>query len=194
MNPVAAVLMRMFGRPSGILGRFGGMIMARTNAEFGVWVCDLLEIEPADRLLEVGFGPGVIIRCVSERAREGWAAGVDLSPEMVEQARIRNAPAIREGRVDLRYGSVANLPFHDSSFDKALAVNSMQVWPDASAGLLEMRRVLKPGGRIALGFTRHSGQEPAGLDDTLGAANFADARLARTNHGFCLLATKPRDA
>jgi ubiquinone/menaquinone biosynthesis C-methylase UbiE len=192
MNPVAALLMRMFGRPSGILGRFGGMIMARTNADFGVWVCDLLEIEPADRVLEVGFGPGVIIRCASERAHEGWVAGIDLSREMVEQARIRNAPAIREGRVDLRYGSVASLPFHDGGFDKALAINSMQVWPDASAGLLEMRRVMKPGGRIALGFTRHSGQESAGLEDALGAVNFADTRLVRIGDGFCLLATKPR--
>lgn len=87
----------------------------------------------SDHPMRIGAGP------------DGWVAGIDLSREMVEQACIRNAPAIREGRVDLRYGSVASLPFRDGGFDKALAINSMQLWPDASAGLLEMRRVLKPG-------------------------------------------------
>ena len=62
---------------------------------------------------------------------------------MVEQATARNVKAIESGRVDLRHGSVECLPFEDNT-DKALAINSMQVWPDAVAGLQEMRRVLKP--------------------------------------------------
>jgi ubiquinone/menaquinone biosynthesis C-methylase UbiE len=64
---------------------------------------------------------------------------------MVSQARARNATAIRDGRVDLRRGSVESLPFADDAFDKALAINSMQVWPDAVAGLRAIRRVMKPG-------------------------------------------------
>jgi ubiquinone/menaquinone biosynthesis C-methylase UbiE len=43
------------------------------------------------------------------------------------------------------------LLFEDDTFDKALAINSMQVWADAMAGLREIRRVLKSGGRVALG-------------------------------------------
>jgi ubiquinone/menaquinone biosynthesis C-methylase UbiE len=38
---------------------------------------------------------------------------------------------IERGRVDLRHGSVESLPFEDNTFDKTLAINSMQVWPDA---------------------------------------------------------------
>jgi ubiquinone/menaquinone biosynthesis C-methylase UbiE len=78
---------------------------------------------------------------------------------MVEQARARNATGIQSGRIDLRHGSVESLPFDDNSFDRALAINSMQVWPDAAAGLREIRRVLKPGGRIALGFTQSPSRE-----------------------------------
>jgi ubiquinone/menaquinone biosynthesis C-methylase UbiE len=94
--------------------------MARMNADCGAWVSDLLEVGPNDRVLEVGFGPGVIIQRLAELAAAGHVAGVDQSREMVEQARARNATAIRDGRVDLRHGSVENLPFDDDSFDKAL--------------------------------------------------------------------------
>jgi ubiquinone/menaquinone biosynthesis C-methylase UbiE len=84
---------------------------------------------------------------------------------MVEQAQARNAVAVESGHVDLRQGSVGNLPFDNNCFDKAVAINSMQVWPDALAGLREMLRVTKPGGRIALGFTPYLGQPNRGLKE-----------------------------
>ena len=67
----------------------------------------------------------------------------------------------------------------------------MQVWPDAVAGLQEMRRALKPGGRIALGFTPYSGQPKTGLTETLLAADFPDAQIFESDQGFCAMATKP---
>jgi ubiquinone/menaquinone biosynthesis C-methylase UbiE len=99
----------------------------------------------------------VIIQRLWKLALAGHVAGIDPSQEMVAQARARNAAAIESGRVDLRHGSVESLPFDDNTFDKALGVNSMQVWPDPSAGLREMRRVMKPGAKIALGLTPYSG-------------------------------------
>lgn len=186
-----AFLMRAFGRPRGILGRLGGMVMARMNADFGVWVAGLLEIGSNDRVLEVGFGPGVVIERLARLALSGHIAGVDPSTEMVAQARARNSRAIHEGHVDLRLGSVESLPFDKESFDKTLAINSMQVWPRALAGLQEIRRVMKPGGRIALGFTRHSGQANEGITEVLVAAGFGDAHTVETEKGFCVLAIKP---
>src|SRR5262249_27344166 len=118
MNVAETIFMRMFGRPHGGLGRLGGHIMARMNAKFGAWVIDLLHIAPNDKVLEVGFGPGVAIDRLSNLAAAGRVVGVDPSPEMVEQARARNVTAIRSGRVELQCGSVENLPFGDDSFDK----------------------------------------------------------------------------
>ena len=74
-----------------------------------------------------------------------------------------------------RHGSAARLPFAADTFDKAPAINSMQVWPDAGAGLREMRRVMKPGGRVALAFTPYSGQKKAGVAEALTAAGFSPA-------------------
>jgi ubiquinone/menaquinone biosynthesis C-methylase UbiE len=191
MSVLRNVLMRMFGRPQGIAGRLGGIIMARTNADCGAWIADLIELGPNDSVLEVGFGPGVVIQRLSALASAGQVVGIDPSREMVEQARTRNATAIQSGRVGLQHASVQSLPFDDHSFDKALAINSMQVWPDAVAGLTEMRRVMKPGGRIALGFTPYSGQPNKGLTETLMAAGFSKPHVVESDKGFCALATKP---
>jgi ubiquinone/menaquinone biosynthesis C-methylase UbiE len=191
MSVTRSILMNMFGRPRGVMGRLGGIIMASTNKACGKWVTDLLEVGPYDSVLEVGFGPGVIIQHLSKLASAGHVAGIDPSQAMVEQARARNAVAIKGGRVDLRRGSVESLPFNDASFDRALAINSMQVWPDPIAGLRELRRVLKPGGRVAVGFTRHSGQQNQGLTQTLSAAGFAKATMAERDSWFCALGLKP---
>lgn len=190
MTVARNLLLRAFGRPQGLLGRFGGIIMARTNADFGMWVAGLLEIGPVGHVLEVGFGPGVVIERLSQRLPAAVIAGVDPSSAMVAQARARNAQAIDSGRVDLRQGVVESLPFDDGRFDTAFAVNSMQVWPDAVAGLKEIRRAMKPGGRIALGFTRHSGQPNSGLPEILGEAGFSSPRVVSSETGFCALATK----
>jgi ubiquinone/menaquinone biosynthesis C-methylase UbiE len=191
MNVGASILMRTFGRPRGILGRLGGIIMARTNQQCAGWVIDLLDIQPNDRVLEVGFGPGVGIQLLARSASAGYVAGVDYSEEMVDQATARNVKVIESGRVDLRLGSVESLPFEDNTFDKTLAINSMQVWPDTVAGLREMRRVIRSGGRIALAFTPYSGQPKSGLPEKLTAAAFTAAHIVETDLGFCALAIKP---
>jgi ubiquinone/menaquinone biosynthesis C-methylase UbiE len=179
MNYVRKLLMRMFGRPRGVLGRLGGVIMARMNRDAAEQVIEMLDVRPNDKVLEVGFGPGVAIQLLLDRVPAGSVAGVDQSQEMVRQAATRNADALRSRKVDLRYGSVERLPFADETFDKALAINSMQAWPDPRAGLQEIRRVLKRGGMVALGFTVNSGQPKEGVAESLAAGV------------FCAIATKP---
>lgn len=187
-----SIFLRMFGRPTGVLGRLGGIIMARSNFECAIWVIDLLDVQSNDKVLEVGFGPGMAIELLANKlASGGYIAGVDSSREMVAQATARNAGAIKAGRVDLRRGSVESLPFQDGTFDKALAINSMQVWPDAVAGLREIRRVIKPGGKVALGFTHHSGQPRQGVTETLTSAGFTNAHVVEADKDFCALAIKP---
>jgi ubiquinone/menaquinone biosynthesis C-methylase UbiE len=186
------ILMRMFGRPQGLAGRLGGRILAHANRRFAEEIVAFLDVEPSHIILEIGFGPGVAIALLARKAPAGRVAGIDVSTEMVEQARARNAAAIRAGAVDLRYGTVERLPFEDAAFDLALAINSMQVWPDRDAGLREIRRVLRPGGRVALAFTPRSGHPRAGVAEVLEAAGFEDARVAELRDGFCALTRKPR--
>jgi ubiquinone/menaquinone biosynthesis C-methylase UbiE len=191
MSFVRSLAMRMFGRPRGMLGRLGGHLMARMNADFGGWVASQLAIGDRERVLEIGFGSGVVIEKLTGVAPDGHVAGVDPSIEMVAQARARNARAVRSGLVELHYGSAASLPFADASFDKALAINSMQVWPDAVAGLREIGRAMNPGGWVALGFTRHSGQRRDGVTEPLLQAGFTEVHIVDKGQDFCALAKKP---
>ena len=132
--------------------------MAYTNRKRNRWVISLLDIKRSDRVLEIGFGPGLAIELISKIALDGFVAGIDHSEVMVRQASKRNAEAIREGRVDLRLGSVSNLPQFDEPFDKIISVNSIQFWDDPVESLKGLWNMLKPGGLIAIALQpRHPG-------------------------------------
>lgn len=191
MNFIKAICMRAFSRPRGILGRLGGMIMAWSNRRMAVRAVKLLDVQPSDRVLEIGFGPGVGIQLVANSTPAQLVTGVDPSGEMIEQAEARNATHIEAGRVALGRGSVEQLSFETAVFDKALAIRSMQLWPDAAEGLREIHRVLKPGARIVLGFTNRSGQTRDGLMELLPTAGFADPQIVGAHKEFFALATKP---
>ncbi|HTI82051.1 MAG TPA: class I SAM-dependent methyltransferase [Acetobacteraceae bacterium] len=188
MGPGRGILMRMFGHPTGLAGRLGGMVLARANYRTAVWTIGLLDIHSSDEVLEIGFGPGVAIRLLAGAARH--VAGADPSPEMMRQAARRNAAAISAGHVELHQVSAEFMPFADQTFDKALAINSMQLWPDAAAGLREVRRTLRPGGRLALTFTTDSRRGREGLRELLEDAGFADQQFAETEKAFCVTAAR----
>jgi ubiquinone/menaquinone biosynthesis C-methylase UbiE len=141
---------QQFGRPTGVMGWLVGQLMAIKNRERSEWLIPLLEVRANDRVLELGFGPGVDVRRVGAAAPGVHVAGVDHSEAMLRQARKRNAAAIRAGRVDLRLGPVCPLPYADASFDRAFSVNSVQFWPDRDATFGELWRVLTAGGLLAI--------------------------------------------
>src|ERR1700729_2361663 len=111
--------------PRGAAGRVTAWEMAHrpSNRQRSAWVVSLLDVGPADRVLEIGFGPGVAIAELA-RAGAGHVYGVDHSGVMLRQASKRNAAAIRAGRVTLVNASVDQLPpALDGPFDAILAVN-----------------------------------------------------------------------
>src|SRR5260370_9173990 len=139
-------------RRRGLGGRLAGWVMAHrsSNRTRNAWVISLLDVARTDRVLEIGFGPGIAIRESAARATDGLVCGVDHSEVMLRQARRRNADAIRAGRVDLRLATAERLPSFDPQFDKVLPVNSMAFWPDPAGGLPSIQALLAPGGRIAI--------------------------------------------
>lgn len=142
-------LIGQFGNPRGVVGGLAGRVMAHrpSNRRRSEWAVALLDVQPSERVLEIGFGPGRAIAELSRRS--GHVYGVDRSDVMLRQASRRNAAAIRSGRVELRAGTVEALPF-DGPFDVILAVNSLGFWTDPAARLEDLRRRLAADGRIAI--------------------------------------------
>ena len=105
-----------------------------------------LALRATDRLLDVGCGPGAAVFEAAPLVAR--ATGLDLSPAMIERARSR-ADGI--GNVEFVEGDSARLPFADGAFSAVLSTTSFHHYPEPDRALAEMRRVLEPWGRIALG-------------------------------------------
>jgi len=141
---------RQFGNPSGLFGRFIGNGMAKRNIYHAQWTVSLLDIQPQQRVLEIGFGPGVSTQIVAEKASQGFVAGIDHSQTMIQAASQRNAKAIQTGRMELKQGEVGSLPYPDESFDIVLSLHSIYFWQNPVECLQEIKRVLRPDGRLAI--------------------------------------------
>jgi ubiquinone/menaquinone biosynthesis C-methylase UbiE len=180
------IMENMFCAPKGALGRLGGQLMSQ-DRWLPAWVLDLLEVHPSDSVLEVGSGPGVGLHLAAARAHRGRIAGVDLSETMLEMARRRNHALIEAGCIELQLGSAEDLPFDNAMFNKAMTMNSLHLWPNPVAGLREIKRILRPGGRIAVAFTRFSYTSADKFESQLMDAGFTDVSLHTDEPGTCAL-------
>src|ERR1700761_321475 len=97
--------------PRGAAGSVTGWVFAHrpSNRQRNRWVVSLLDVRPADQVLEIGFGPGLAVAALV-RAGAGHVYGIDHSSVMVRQASRRNAAAIRADRVTLTEAAVDQLP------------------------------------------------------------------------------------
>jgi arsenite methyltransferase len=145
-------LAKQFAHPSGLLGRAVGWAMNRNNVRMNAHALERLELGPSDRVLELGFGGGINLARLVERARH--VHGVEPSTAMIARARRTFADAIGAEKLALHEGTADSIPLADGSIDKALAVNSVYFWPDRPSAFRELRRVLAPGGLVALTFLR----------------------------------------
>jgi ubiquinone/menaquinone biosynthesis C-methylase UbiE len=109
---------------------------------------EALAAEPGDVVLDLGCGPGFYVADLLDViGPEGAVTGVDPSPAMLEMTRRRV-----DGHANARVleGQATALPVGDGEFDRLLSVQVFEYLDDVSAALAEVRRVLKPGGRLVL--------------------------------------------
>jgi ubiquinone/menaquinone biosynthesis C-methylase UbiE len=176
-----SLLKSQFGNPRGFVGQLVGLSMLADNKERITYTLQVLNPQPYDHILEIGFGPGWAIQQLSKSVTCGFIAGIDISQVMLEQASKRNADAIQARQVELRLGSVTAIPYPDASFTKALVINSLHHWPEPETdGLAEIKRVLRPGGSLTLA------EQPHHTDDAEGLLDFKDKiRSMLEEVGFC---------
>ena len=112
-----------------------------------------LSVDEAETVLEIGFGPGHCLKQIAESAGQtGKVYGVDISSGMLEVARRRLDKARLMDRVELYCGDAASLPYGDNTFDAAFMSFTLELFdtPETPRLLEEVKRVLKPKGRIGI--------------------------------------------
>jgi ubiquinone/menaquinone biosynthesis C-methylase UbiE len=183
-------------KPAGWLGRVLLRIMSARHSKLTDWGLAGVAVTAGGVMLDVGCGGGRTVGKLAALAPQGKVYGIDYSATSVAFSRRANARSIASGRVEIRQGTVSDLPFPDETFDLITAVETHFYWPDLPADTRELWRVLKPGGTLVLiaEIYRESSKPNARLDtlasvggmqlltldehrDLLTAAGFASVRV-----------------
>lgn len=128
--------------PSEIYERF------MVPAIFGRWAEILLELvapQPGERLLDLACGTGIVARTAVPMVQPGGEVfGVDFNPAQIATARSIDSS------IDWREGDAGSLSFADQEFDLVVCQQGFMFFPDRVQAVQEIRRVLKPGGRVGI--------------------------------------------
>jgi SAM-dependent methyltransferase len=199
-------LIGQFEHPRGVLGHLAGRIMAgrRSNRLRNDWTLDLLDLAPAHRVLEIGFGPGYAIGQAARRIPQGRVWGLDHSATMLTQARRRNAALIASGRLVLLQGDASDFGALPRDLDRVFSVNVVQFWSEPVTVLRGIHDILRPGGMAAMTYMPRgpnaSPEQADAMADRLSAmlrqAGFGQIRIQRLPlepmPAICVLSCRPR--
>jgi ubiquinone/menaquinone biosynthesis C-methylase UbiE len=115
-------------------------------------VVDELDVQPDDRVLEIGCGHGVAATFVCERLDTGRLTAVDRSPKMIAAAERRNAAHVEAGRAEFLVAHLEELDLGERRFDKVFAVRVALFHREPERARAIVERYLAPGGRILTVF------------------------------------------
>ncbi len=153
--PLPAFVLDQLGFPHGRLASLTGWFLNRVNRAAIHDAVALLELQPGQRVLEVGFGGGASLRLLLDAVGPtGEVFGTELSPELLTEARRRLIIPRLRGHLRLERAIVEKLPLPNASFDAVLSLHTIFFWLDVDRGFRELARVLVPGGRLVLGIGR----------------------------------------
>ena len=137
-------------------GWFGRLVMSRIfdigNARLNRLVYEILAPQPGDQILDIGCGTGELIHRIASQTKNCVVEGLDFSETMVSIARRKNRGHIQKGRVVIHRGGVNNMSFQAETFTRICSVNTIYFWTDLQTSARRILGLLKPGGRLALGF------------------------------------------
>ena len=125
--------------------------MVRAVPERVRWAVETLDVQPGDRVLEIGCGPGVAAALICERLVDGEMLGIDRSPLQIERSQRRNEACVASGRLRLAAVELAELDAGEARFDKVFAIDVNVFWlGPAKKELAAVREALAPDGRLFL--------------------------------------------
>ncbi len=151
-------------KPTGLFGRwYAPRVFDKKNLPLNNFMYTVLATKENDRLLELGFGTGSLIRRIADSVDGVRAEGVDFSRQMYALARKRNRAHLRKGKVNLQMGDFAEVPYGADCFDAVYSVNTVYFWQDPEKMVRKIYHILKPGGRMLVGYYDRADMEHTGM-------------------------------
>ncbi|MEW8967422.1 class I SAM-dependent methyltransferase [Exiguobacterium alkaliphilum] len=141
-----------YENPRGIVGTYIGEKMVRQHRVEVDWTIEQLQIQPNDRILDVGCGAGDALAQMLRGYNHVHVTGLDRSPTIVRSALRRNRTDVQAGRANVVEGNLGTLPFPDVQFDRVFSIHTLYFWDDVPAVLDEIERVLAPGGLFVITY------------------------------------------
>ena len=148
LKSIAAQLRKPEGEYAVQIGEFmnNGNLLINLNA------IENLKLNDGAQILEIGMGNGFFVKNILSFGDSVKYSGCDYSEIMVNESLNRNEEFVLNGRAVFFQADAENLPFENESFDKVMSVNTLYFWENPEAFLAEIRRILKPEGRIVIGI------------------------------------------
>lgn len=137
-------------KPTGVLGKVIAEDMNEAHFELTGWGFGKINIKKNDVILDIGCGGGRTVNRMASIATEGKIFGIDYSSDCVRWSKDYNEKFIENSSVEISQASVEKIPFENNKFDIISAVETIYFWPNLIENFKEVKRVLKPLGKLII--------------------------------------------
>src|SRR6187401_2794458 len=134
-----------FKKPKGLFGIFTSNMMVKNNQKNYDKIIKDLDLQQHDKLLEIGYGPGIGIQMIAELCLDCTIHGIDFSSLMYKRASKYNKTYIEKGTMMLQYGDFLKMAAADHDYDKVFCLNVVYFWNELRQPFGKVYSLLKKG-------------------------------------------------
>ncbi len=136
--------------PEGENSKMIADFMSKGNRAMYDYTFSKFKLQSKSKVLEIGPANGYFVNQLFEKNDTIHYTGLDLSLDMIREAINLNSELVTSGKAEFVFGDVIALPLDDSLFDVIFTVNTLYFWSDPKKGMSELRRVMKPNGKLVI--------------------------------------------
>lgn len=175
-----------FRRPAGFLGKVISQLMIIGNRAAYETIIKDLSVQAGDRILEIGYGPGIGLKLISRRCKTCVIYGIDFSDLMYRRATMRNKQVIKENRVHLFLGDFVQTDISGGPFNKIFCINVVYFWNDLQKPFKRIKSLLSEDGIFCFYMAKSDDLDRAKVtsNDVFNKYSIEDVSKALRSAGF----------